>query len=412
MLEQLRKFHFLMLLCIAVTLPFSVNHFQINSFFILVCTVNAFVLAIISNEYRQKQKWGPLILFTSLFLFHIIGLVRTDNFSFAGFELQKKLSILLFPLIFVFTPKLNSYQVKTILFSFVVACVAVSFICLSVGAYVFFISGDTSFFFYQKFSGIVRMHAAYLALHFCFALAILIYYFMREKISVKSLTGKLFLLSISLLSASIILLSARVQIILLIAGGFIASVVFIKNAANKLIPVLSLLILMAGAASFVYFIPTLKDRFKEAINYKDQYPIEKQWGGRALRELKWSCAAEKIEKNLLTGVGTGDVQDELDACYKEHNYVPLLYWKDTRYNAHNQYLDTFVELGIAGFAIVMICFGFSLFDSVRKKNILYLIFILLFSVSCITESFLERQHGIVFYSLFNSLFAFHSFCKE
>jgi O-antigen ligase len=169
---------------------------------------------------------------------------------------------------------------------------------------------------------------------------------------------------------------------------------------------------MLCISGLVYFISPINERLKEALNYKGEYPIEKQWGGRALRELKWSCAVELIKKNFWTGVGTGDVQDELDECYKLHNYVPLLYWKDTRYNAHNQYLETFVELGIAGILILICCFGFALIVSMLRKNFLYFILILLFAISCLTESFLERQHGIVFYALFNSLFAFHNFSKE
>lgn len=412
MIERLRKIHFFILICIAITLPFSINHVQINSFFILIGTVNAFVLAIFSKEYKQKQKWGIFLLLILLFLLHLVGLIKTDNFSFAAFELQKKLSILLFPMIFVFTPKLNVYQIKTILLSFAAACVLVGVLCLLRAIYAFVVDNNTAFFFYQKFSGTVRMHAVYLSLHFCFALAILIYYLIIEKISVKSFTGKWFVVSIVIISVSVFLLSARVQIFLLVAGGGIAYVVFIKNAKTKLLPTISLLILIISVASFLYFTPALQDRFKEAINYKNQYPIDKQWGGRALRELKWSCAAEVIRENFFTGVGTGDVQDELDLCYKKRNYVPLLYWKDTRYNSHNQYLDTFIEFGIAGILTLVLCFVVAARIAIKNKNLLYIAFILLFAISCLTESFLERQHGIVFYAFFNSLFVFHSLSEN
>jgi len=42
----------------------------------------------------------------------------------------------------------------------------------------------------------------------------------------------------------------------------------------------------------------------------------------------------------------------------------------------------------------------------RNQNILHLMFIALFALLCVTESALEVQKGIAFFSLFNSLFLF------
>jgi hypothetical protein len=44
----------------------------------------------------------------------------------------------------------------------------------------------------------------------------------------------------------------------------------------------------------------------------------------------------------------------------------------------------------------------------KEKNILYCIFLIQFSVSCMTESVLERQSGVVYFAIFNSFFLFNT----
>ncbi len=158
--------------------------------------------------------------------------------------------------------------------------------------------------------------------------------------------------------------------------------------------------------ALILFIPSNLDRFKEAINYKSQYEIDKQYGGRSTRELIWSCSIQVIKNNILFGVGTGDTQDELQKCYKidEDKNWALLYRPDFQYNAHSQYLQTFIDLGLFGFVGLLLCILIPACIAVKNKNYLMLSFIALFSIACITESMLELNKGIVFFSFFISLF--------
>src|SRR5437016_6103802 len=123
----------------------------------------------------------------------------------------------------------------------------------------------------------------------------------------------------------------------------------------------------------------------------------------------WNCALELIKSEPILEVGTGDVEDELQKCYTSNQYTSLTYWTDTRFNAHNQFLETAIGLGIPGLILLLSCFIIALYQAYMYKNIMYVIFIVLFAVSCLTESMLERQNGVVFYAFFNSLFAFNKF---
>jgi O-antigen ligase len=57
----------------------------------------------------------------------------------------------------------------------------------------------------------------------------------------------------------------------------------------------------------VFLFPTNQERLKEAFNYD----IGIRWGEKQVRYLIWSSALELIRMHPIMGVGTGDVQDEL-----------------------------------------------------------------------------------------------------
>jgi O-antigen ligase len=66
-----------------------------------------------------------------------------------------------------------------------------------------------------------------------------------------------------------------------------------------------------------------------------------------------------------------------------------------------------VGLGIPGLALLLLTIVISLIHAIRSRKVIYIVFLVVFVVSCLTESMLERQSGVVFYSFFNALFAFH-----
>lgn len=412
MQKLVRKIHFILLICIVSSMPFSINHVQLNSLCIILFITNAILLIFLSKKKVAFSMKYLFILLVSFYFLHILGLVNTTNFQNGFFELQKKLSLLIFPVLLFFTPKLTSFEVKTILLSFVTSCLLIGLFCLFGATFHFIFWGDTSFFFYQSLAGIAGMHAIYLSMYCCFSIAILLYSFFGNEIPINLKNKIIYYSALSLLAVLVLLLSGRMQIIFLIIGSILYFIFSFNKNGNKLKPIL---IGVGGGAlilAIMFLVPLNRDRFKEAINYHSEYSIDKQWGGRALRELNWSSAIEVIQKHPFTGVGTGDVQDELDKCYLSHNYVPLLFWKNTKFNAHDQFLETTVAFGIPGLILLLGVLIICLANALKFHNTLYVIFLILFIFSCLTESLLERQNGVVFYALFNSLFLFHSLEKK
>ena len=75
------------------------------------------------------------------------------------------------------------------------------------------------------------------------------------------------------------------------------------------------------------------------------------------RLLFWKVALKIIERNWLTGVGTGDVKNEIEAMHEElHPELDERFWL----RAHNQFLTFFVAFGIFGFAYFLFLFGYTM----------------------------------------------------
>jgi O-antigen ligase len=81
-------------------------------------------------------------------------------------------------------------------------------------------------------------------------------------------------------------------------------------------------------------------------------------------------------------------------------------------NFHNQYLQNFSELGIFGFLILVIMLFVSLKRSVYNKNFIHFTFSIVMISVFLTESFLWRQRGVVFFVIFYCLFMFRNINKN
>lgn len=113
-------------------------------------------------------------------------------------------------------------------------------------------------------------------------------------------------------------------------------------------------------------------------------------------------ALNVIYKNLVLGVGTGDVADEFASELVLRNSE----LQNSGMRAHNQYITFLVSFGFIGFSLVMFSFIYLLFYGIRRNNTLIIAFYLIFLVSNIAEDTLESLHGAAFYSFFGALFLF------
>ena len=77
-------------------------------------------------------------------------------------------------------------------------------------------------------------------------------------------------------------------------------------------------------------------------------------------------------------------------------------------NAHNQYLQTFITLGIGGVIGLLVMLLYPLSHAISNRNLLYAGFIFIFILNIFVESMLETQAGNLFFAFFNALLYMYS----
>jgi O-antigen ligase len=73
-------------------------------------------------------------------------------------------------------------------------------------------------------------------------------------------------------------------------------------------------------------------------------------------------------------------------------------------NFHNQYIQVFSELGLIGFVFLILILFLNLKNALKNKDFIHITFAILMISLFLTESFLWRQRGVVFFTVFYCLF--------
>ena len=150
----------------------------------------------------------------------------------------------------------------------------------------------------------------------------------------------------------------------------------------------------------LFFVPVL-NRFNGAFVAMQSTSLDKtSTESTTVRRLIWHEATQIIKQNLLLGVAPGDANDALYESYKQ-NGITGAYEK--KLNAHSQYFQTTVGLGLIGLASLLAVFIIPLIEN-RKKMVLF--FVLITALSFLTESMLQTMAGCIFFGYFYSVICF------
>ncbi len=361
------------------------------------------------KPYKARRRW--LVLFGSLYAGVVISVVYSANLHEAAVNLQQKSALLLFPLVFASSSALTSKVINRTSRAFTWATCIGSLTCLLFGVYYVFTTG--SFHYLRGYDMVLLKDMLPFIMGLCCLLSLI---FLVNKIyddRIMSRPWQLLITDISmslLLVLFVLLLGNRSILICLCAIAVFYAFNFLTSLSHRLI-VLGTLALLSILA--VIFNPSLNSQWKDLVDFSqhNEIPLDtdkslgRAWGGKAIRVSIWKCSWDVIEKNWLVGVGTGDVQDELQKAYEKRKFYFASRYNT--YNAHNQFIQETLSQGFIGF----LSFAGGIFIPVlvglkRRSNAPYILFLLCFAFVCITESVLEVNKGIILYSFFNSIFIF------
>ncbi|MDX2248073.1 MAG: O-antigen ligase family protein [Bacteroidia bacterium] len=376
------------------------------------------LLVLVANwvvEGDFRKKWGIIKkkrfiwLFMGFYAIHLFGLLYTVNLEPASKSLIVKLPLLFFPLVTVTAKKLTRSEFNLIIRAFVSASLFAGAICVGLALYENYHTGkvipDPYYFTYFQFSGYIFLHPTYFSLFLNLAILALGWLWYDRRRYGEKVYPIRNILQMVVLFSLVLMLSARMQILILLAlFGMILLYIFYQR--GKLMAGLGLTVATGVIAFLLIFSnPANQARFKDIFSSGESYTGKIEHSGKAVRVYIWDKAFGLIVNHPWLGVGTGDSLDELAESYRDGGFA---YGYKTRLNAHNQYLETAVALGLVGMIYLIACFVFSAGFAIRRKNYLYLGFVILFALSCLTESLLSRQLGVNFYACFNAILAFQA----
>ncbi|MBQ0735313.1 O-antigen ligase family protein [Aquimarina celericrescens] len=381
-----------------------------TAFFLLPLGINLptpfFLVSIILglvNVFRSKKrlisKDKALLLFPLYFIIMVGSMIYTENISAGVALLQRSLSLLFFPIIFLFV-KEDSSTVKK-LFEFLLLGLIISFfINLLIACYHVFLilkedistleislEGTSALFnslnqgwnhfLGAEFSGLVN--PSYVSLYILLVLC----YYLKNKLQSKTQVFIIILLFLYLF----LLASIAAYLILLII-----SILLISNISNKSHKYTMTIIFLLG---FIVFFknPRVFDFYTNVTDTNNTLEIDNTSIERS-RLLTWNASIKLIKDAPIFGYGIGDTNEVLVEKYKELNYISNY---QNQYNAHNQFLQTFLQTGIIGFTVLVNIFILLALRMNRSRNEIS-VFVILF-ISLFFESMLVRFNGIVFFSI-------------
>jgi O-antigen ligase len=379
---------------------------KISSIILIIAAIIFLLDRNLALKLKQlvSNKFGLLVI--GFYGIHIFSAFFSYNSHESFLILERRLSFLLFPLLLL--GQTSSTTIKKVCTSFALACQVALLICFVGAFWLFLNSNDWGVFFYHRFSSILGLNAIYLSIYSAFSLFVLLYYYE----SFGSAQRRISIVSMAFLLCSLILLSSKMVLFVTLLGVVLFFVLELKSRKQKWNILLGVLIFFA----IILMIKPVRQRFEIEFNSKtevlklNQYKYDTPFTGLTLRLVFWKICYEIINERhaWISGVGIGDYQDLLNQKYIEKGmYTGNKQFGDTGYigyGPHNQWVETLFSMGIIGLAYFIWFISFIIHHYVKGRNVLALLFILIFVLVSMTECVLSVNKGIVFFAFFICLF--------
>lgn len=388
-----RNIHFYAALLIVATLPFA----TLTPIFIVLMLLNWLLEGDFKTKFTAIVHQPLALLFMGFYLLHVLGLTYTQEMKSGTFDLEVKLSLLLFPLLLASRP-FERNRMNQLALVFIASCILVSLLLLGKASWIYLQTGENHFF-YQAYS--VWMHPSYFALYIALAL-VLCYKLYRDQIYV---SNRFLAFGILLyLSFITILLSSKMGL----AVWMLLFLVFIAyQIVSRKKYVLGLSALILGIVLvFVVIkqVPAVGARVKTIFTAVNAKEIDRSNSeSSAVRLLIWEASRTVLKEHYLLGVGTGDAKAALMQTYKKLGMTGAY---EKKLNAHNTYYQVFIALGLPGIALLVLSLILPFIQAFRKKKWVYVLLIVMLAIHFLVESMLETQAGVLFYAFFTSLLCF------
>jgi O-antigen ligase len=334
------------------------------------------------------------ILFYGLYVFYAL---YTNHVSDAFRYFENKLTFIVLPLFFFFLPK-EKMAFKWTIRGFLIAVLLLAIQSLVFSFSNYFKTHEIGSFISTRFS--YQHHPSYASVFYTFAL--LVSWNQRKKNAENY--SLYWLIPFSIIQLFAILACMSLAGLLFLLLFFIA--VFIYFLATKIGRKRTILFSIVSPVLFYFVVmvtPPLKSQWDDAKHFtvtfvndpstflKDPANAE---NGSGVRLIMWTIATQVLKEHPL-GVGTANVDDYL---YTKLTKLKQYKLAKKYYNPHNQYLQSGIEIGVIGLAVLLLLLIKATNLAWKQRNYLLLFIVVNLAFNMLFESMLQRQSGIVFYT--------------
>lgn len=421
--ETQNNFAFVFILLLLLSLPFKLAVTNITLVF--------FVITVIINYKKVKTNFSiSLFLPILLYILMLCSIFWTIDASATQKAIPKEVFLLVIPVLFAVIPQFNQNQINKITKYYAYGFVIFAVFFLFRAIIRFFVLKDADVFFYHqdqnKDLGLIPKDLN--AIHFSvFSILAYVYFLANELKSFWQKIGMAIILVFILLlsSKNIILVTLIITLIYLFYFAKSANRMRLRNLVVFFLIITSIVFfgrikkrfeaefqahtakslshnVIEGVPVGVHYVSIYEAWHQEKFSPNDYFP------GTAFRVFQARLFFEFLSEEPIFWTGFG-----LNASFKKigekgHKYnIYQGTGNDDGYqnkNFHNQYIQNFSELGIFGFLILVIMLFVLLKRAVYNKNFIHFTFSIVMISVFLTESFLWRQRGVVFFVIFYCLF--------
>jgi O-antigen ligase len=329
-----------------------------------------------------SNTWD-IILYLSVLL---LGLLNSSDLQNGLSVIETNFSVFAIPLIVAKVENFDKKKLYQLFYTLTFGLVVASLICLVNALVQYMSTNDIHVFLFYTFLDILDFQPTYFGYYLITAITFGLYllFFEGNQTNYRLiLTVEIFLFFTLMLTGSI---TSFISALFVFAFFVLKFFTEDKTRVRKVtFAVVAVMLITMFVFNYLY----------KQID-SDTYRVTDYWERIEL----WKSALE-ANSNFLFGVGTGDYKNVMNQFYVEHH---MNAYAAESYNAHNQYIQILFSNGIFGLIALLFILARPLYLSVRCQNILGALVFFPFLVYGMTEVFLGRFQGIVFFVLIHQIF--------
>jgi O-antigen ligase len=408
-----------------ITLPFSRTacHAALVTFILLWISEGKW-----TEKFSTVKNNTLLQLFLALIIVYLLGMTYSNNASEAWFSLEKKILLFLVTIAMGTTLfQFDRWKIRLFFYLFAGACLIGTFICI--GSAIMNMSENPAvmaqrigylntsgfhelnpqtspywfFFSYVALADGINIHPTYFSLFLGFSTLFL---FSEVFSSENQLPGRYRAAIVGIIiffSAIIVCLSSRIVILSMLVIYGVVAVDALKSRTRwkVLLTVACLsLVLLTAYLNPVSWYRNWQEIGVTSFTVKPNYQYKTSTEIRT--SLWWLGWQSYLRSNPIVGAGTGEVKQIMKETSGAYGITNVLKTNDP----HSQYLHTLIAHGMLGLIVLLLNLLVPFVLAWQHRDYLVMGFIFLFAALCLTESALELQKGIVFFSLIYPMLVF------